>query len=103
MGYPETTASGACTRTAIRVRKKGVVYIGEKPAETSALLKLGTSLPEAESLAAQAPARFQVGKGGWVTVRLAPGETLEDGLMERWIDEAWRMAAPKTVLKLLEG
>lgn len=103
MGYPDTTASGACMRTAIRIRKKGFIYIGVKDSEYNALFKLGPSLDEASALAAQSPANYQVGKGGWVTVRFALDATPPDGLMARWMDEAFRVSAPKTVLKAWEA
>lgn len=101
--YPETSASGVCTRVAIKVRKKGFVFIGARPEEHNALIKLSASLDEASALAAEHPGRYQVGKHGWVTVRMPPGERPPEGLMARWIDEAFRIAAPKSVIKAMDG
>lgn len=103
LAYPETNASGACVRTAIRVRKKGFIYIGVKESEYNALFKLGPSLDEASALAAEAPANYQVGKTGWVTVRFSHEEAPPAGLMERWMEESFRITAPKTVLKAWEA
>lgn len=101
--YPETSATGVCTRIAIKVRKTGFVFIGAKPEEQNALIKISASLDEATALAAEFPGRYQVGKHGWVTVRMPPGERPPEGLMARWIDEAFRIAAPKTVIKKMDG
>ena len=108
LSYPETSATGVCTRMAIKVRKKGFVFIGVKlngddVIEHNALIKISASLEEANALAAEHPGRYQVGKHGWVTVRMAPDEAPPEGLMARWIDEAYRIAAPKAVLKQLDG
>lgn len=103
MAYPEASATGACVRTAVKIRTKGFIYIGVKPGETSALFKLSASLDEAAALAEAAPTRYQVGKGGWVTVRLAPGESPPAGLMPRWIEESFRLSAPKPVLAAWEA
>lgn len=103
MSYPETVASGACTRTAVKVRKKGFIYLGLKGDEYNALFKLGPSLDEAAALAAEAPARFQVGKTGWVTVRFPLDATPPEGLMARWMEESFRLSAPKSVLTAWEA
>jgi hypothetical protein len=39
-----------------------------------------------------------VGSAGWVTIKLPADEMPPDGLIERWIDESFRLQAPKAVL-----
>ncbi len=99
LSFPEVTESGACVRVAFKARKKGFLYMGAKAASHNALLKLADSLPQAEQLAAAEPGRYRVGKGGWVTVEFPRGCAPDLTLMKRWIEESFRITAPKTLLK----
>jgi hypothetical protein len=101
LGYPEVESSGACTRTAFKVRKKGFVYLGEKTdGATSVLLKLAAHQPEADALAIAEPELCKVGNTGWTTLFFDAASPPDLEMVRRWIDDSYRKSAPK---KLVAG
>ena len=100
--YPEAQEGIACEGTAIekrtiKVRNKAFLFLGK----TDAMLKLQESLPEATNLAANEPSRYKVGAHGWVTVTCGNDKSALLDLLERWIDESYRLLAPKQLAALL--
>ncbi len=98
--YPEAHEGIACEGTAVekrtvRARDKAFLFVGAE----EAMFKLGDSLPEATRLASQAPDRCKVGAHGWVTVRDV--DAIPDGVLERWVDESYRLIAPKALVASL--
>ena len=61
-------------------------------------LKLKDSLTEAKKLAKKDPDQYEVGGIGWVKVTYSRDKSPPRGLMERWIDESFRLLAPKAVV-----
>jgi predicted DNA-binding protein (MmcQ/YjbR family) len=47
------------------------------------------------------PTAYGLGKSGWVTAKLAPGETPPVALFKEWIDESYRAQAPKKLVATL--
>lgn len=102
MRYPEAEEGIACKGTAIecttfKARNKAFLFVGAKEIR----LKLQASLAEAAKLAAKDPERYQAGKIGWVTMRLHPGDALPIDVLERWIDESYRLLVPKELATML--
>jgi YjbR protein len=100
--FPEAQEGVACAGTAaekrtVQVRKKAFVFLGA----TDVLVKLRDSLPEALHLAAQEPNRYRVGALGWVTVTIGAGGSAPRELLERWVDESYRLQAPQALLESL--
>lgn len=100
--YPEVHEGIACAGTAlekrtIKARNKAFVFLGA----TDAMLKVGTSLPELTELAAQEPNRYKVGTHGWATVTFGDVETLPLDRLTRWLDESYRLLAPRQLVALL--
>jgi YjbR len=96
MRFAEAEEGIACKGTAIecttfKTHGKAFLFVGGKEIR----LKLQASLAEAGKLAAKEPERYQAGKIGWVTVRLHPGDALPIDVLERWIDESYRLLVPK--------
>jgi hypothetical protein len=101
-GLPEAQEGVACAGTAaekrtVQVRKKAFVFLGA----TDVMVKLRDSLPEALHLAAKEPNRYKVGALGWVTVTIDGGGAAPRELLERWIDESYRLQAPQALLESL--
>lgn len=48
------------------------------------------------------PTGYGLGKSGWVTAELEPGQVPAVDLFERWIDESYRAQAPKKLVKQLD-
>lgn len=100
--YPEANEGIACEGTALekstfKARNKSFLFLGRK----DLMVKLGDSLPEASALAAKEPGRYKVGAPGWVTVTFGEEDALPLDLLERWIDESYRLLAPKGLLAIL--
>ncbi len=101
LALPEVTETGACLRRAFKVKTKGFVYLGQKPDEISVMVKLGPSIPAAEALAAQRT-EIVVGKGRWVTIKLAPGASLAGADLDSWLRESYREQAPAKLADLVQ-
>ena len=63
------------------------------------MVKLGPSLEDA---AAMGDPRVDVGKLGWVTVQFRPDDAPDATLLEAWVEESYRLLAPKTLVKQLD-
>lgn len=85
---PGVDVGESCVNRAYRVGGKAFAYLGDKPDQLRLMVKLGPSLDEAAALAAARPTIFEVGKFGWVTVRLPHADPVAKGLLERWIAES---------------
>ena len=100
--YPGAEEGIACAGTAIekrtiKVRGKAFLFLGAG----DAMLKLSGSLAEATRLAATEPSLFKVGASGWVTAKLNEDEPQRLEVFARWIDESYRLLAPKQLVALL--
>ena len=98
---PDITEGVACAGTVIesrtfKVRDRAFLFLGPREAR----LKLTESQPEARRLAQSAPARVQVGAGGWTKVTLeGEGAAPPTATLDRWVAESHRAYAappPKT-------
>jgi hypothetical protein len=45
---------------------------------------------------------YQVGKSGWVTLRFPAGESPGMAVLERWVDESFRLLVPKRWVAVLD-
>ena len=103
-GYPESHEGIACAGTAVerrtfKARNKAFLFLGA----TDAMFKLGASLTEATRLASKEPDRIRVGANGWVKVIFSSDGSGSPPLdvLERWIDESYRLLAPKALAESL--
>ncbi len=98
LAYPDTVEGASCNNAAFKVRGKAFVFLGENPDTYNFRLKLGESLPEAEQLADKQPEVYFPGMHGWTHVVLPQGKSPPIDLLKRWIDESFRLLAPKSLL-----
>lgn len=101
LAYPETQEGVVCKRIAFKARDKAFLFMGMDSECYDAMVKLRESLAEADRLAAETPDRFKVGGHGWVTVTFPHGQYPPPGLLERWIDESYRLLAPRQLVASL--
>jgi hypothetical protein len=101
LGYPEVEEAGACTKAAFRARGKSFLFLGTEERACNLMLKLHDSLPEATSLATDEPERCKVGTSGWVTLTFPLDSPPPRALLERWIDESYRVLAHKQLVAQL--
>ncbi|HPF38627.1 MAG TPA: MmcQ/YjbR family DNA-binding protein [Phycisphaerae bacterium] len=91
--YPDVDKGTACTQTSFKACGKGFLYIGEQGGRYKAMFKLKDSIAEAEALAAKSPDDYQVGAGGYVTVRFTAEKPMPKKLWTRWLDESYALSA----------
>jgi hypothetical protein len=102
LSYPEAQEGIACAGTAlesrtVKVRNKAFLFLGTN----DVMVKLGESLAEATKLASKTLGWYKAGANGWVKVTFGDGDSPPPGLLERWIDESYRLLAPKQLVALL--
>ena len=95
MSLSGLAAGASCTQSAFKAGKGTFLFIGPGPKGLGfkAMFKLKASMPEAAKLAAQHPARFEVGRTGWVTARFTAEEPLPEGLWSKWLVESYGATA----------
>ncbi len=103
LAFPEVVEGDSCVKRSFKVRKKGFLYLGEKADEYNVMVKLGPSIDEACSLASNRPDTWSVGKAGWAILKFDPAEQPPEGLLERWMEESYRLQAPKKLLAALDA
>jgi predicted DNA-binding protein (MmcQ/YjbR family) len=87
--------------TVAKVRKKIFVFFGGA-ASSQITVKLAESHAHALSVEGARPSAYGLGKSGWVTVPLA-AEGVDSALLREWIEESYRIVAPKTLVAALDG
>jgi YjbR len=102
MRFPEVEEGIACKGTAIEcvtfhTRKKTFLFVGKAELR----LKLDESLAMAAKLAKTEPERFVVGGTAWIKVTFSPDSPPPLDILERWIDESYRLIAPKQLVEML--
>lgn len=101
MTFPEASEGPSCVNRAFKVRKKNFLFVGEKnDGSCKVMLKLGPSLDEAVQLA-RTDSRLDVGSSGWATIRFDPSNRPDVEQLEAWVDESFRLLAPKSLVDLL--
>src|ERR1700712_5809386 len=81
----------------VKVRKKIFVFLGSADTEPLRMsVKLPVSAEHALSIPDAVPTSYGLGRSGWVTVRLHPGNPPLDVLID-WVEESYRTVAPKTL------
>ncbi len=100
LSLPETSEGTSCVNRAFKVRKKNFLFVGEKEDQVRVMVRLG---PSAEQAAELADPRIEVGNHGWTTIRFAASDAPDTDLLLQWVSESYRLLAPKTLLKQLDG
>ena len=105
LNYPEAVLQHPWGHDAVKVRGKMFAAFGgaESPKAFSMTMKLPVSSEMALTLAWAEPTGFGLGKSGWVTARLTAGSGVDLDTMKGWIDQSYRAAAPKALVKPLDA
>jgi hypothetical protein len=101
LAYPEVATIVVCERSAFKARGKSFLFLGEREGEYDLMLKLEGSLDEARLLAKKSPRNYSVGGHNWVTLTFAAGKSPPAALLKDWIDESFRLLAPKSLVAKL--
>ena len=81
----------------VKVRGKIFAFVGGAELLT---VKLDESHGHALSIEGAEPTGYGLGKSGWVTV---PRAGLELDVLRDWVEESYRIVAPKRLVALLDG
>ena len=102
LSLPKATEDHPWGHSALKVRGKTFCWL-DRQETLSATVKLPVSRDFALVFDWAEPAGYGLGRSGWITVRLAPGEEPDLYLLKRWIAESYRAVAPKKLAALVAG
>jgi len=103
LSFPETHEDLPWGHSAFKVKKKTFVFMALEETGISVSIKLRESLFNALALPFTQPTGYGLGKSGWVSASLRPEKDIPISLIDKWIEESFRLIAPKTVLKQLDS
>jgi predicted DNA-binding protein (MmcQ/YjbR family) len=103
LDFPEAHEDFPWGESVMKVRKKVFVFLGSSdPANDPTIgLKLAESVDHARSLAGSEPMAYGLGPHGWTRVPLNHDVGLE--LILDWVEESYRLVAPKTLARQLDS
>jgi predicted DNA-binding protein (MmcQ/YjbR family) len=87
----------------LAVNDKTFAYLSIEGEPFGISCKLPQSSQVALMLPFTSPTPYGLGKSGWVSAKLAPGDAVPVELFMEWIDESYRAQAPKKLVKELDG
>ena len=99
LSLPEAVEDHPWGEDVVKVRGKIVVFLGQEQSR-SMTVKLDESHEHALSIDGAAPTGYGLGKAGWVTV---PYGDVPIDVARDWIEESYRIVAPKRLVAQLDG
>jgi predicted DNA-binding protein (MmcQ/YjbR family) len=100
LAFPDASLDHPWGEEVAKVNGKIFVFLGP-PTSKRMTVKLDESHGHALAIEGAEPTGYGLGKSGWVTVPLrAPGVTLD--LLREWIEESYRIVAPKRLIAELD-
>lgn len=103
LGYPETYEETPWGERVVKVRGKIFMFSGVQDGCLGLTVKLPASGKEVLTRPYASPTGYNLGKSGWVTVRIEQPDAVPMAEMRSWIDESFRTVAPKRLIKVLDG
>ena len=107
LSYPEAWEDHPWGSDAFKVRKKIFYSQGFYDSDEGRVFSLSMKLPDSKldalALPFTEPSHYGMGKHGWVTSRFPPGSDVPVEILRAWIDESYRVVAPKKLVKLLDA
>jgi predicted DNA-binding protein (MmcQ/YjbR family) len=100
--YPGAHEDSPWGHAAFKIGKKVFLFLSVDGDGLSAGVKLDRSRFEALELPFTEPTHYGLGKHGWVTSIFKPKDKIPMGFLEQWIDESYRLIAPKKLVKQLD-
>jgi predicted DNA-binding protein (MmcQ/YjbR family) len=87
--------------TVVKVGKKVFVFLGMGEDGGGCSVKLRESQDQALSAPGAEPTGYGLGKAGWVSIPFK-GRSPAVGLLRDWVEESYRLVAPKKLIKELD-
>jgi predicted DNA-binding protein (MmcQ/YjbR family) len=101
LSFPEASEDKPWGEDVVKVRGKIFVFLGP-PGWKRITVKLDESHAHALSIESAQPAGYGLGKSGWVTVPVR-AEGLTIALLREWVEESYRIVAPKRLVAELDA
>jgi len=102
LSLPEAVEDHPWNETVAKAGKKVFVFFGGDPSRDRITVKLVESHGHALSIEGAEPTGYGLGKAGWVTVPV-DAESVELDLLCDWIEESYRIVAPKRLVSELDA
>ena len=104
LGLPGAHEEFPWGESVVKVTKKVFVFLGKEHGEGSFgfSVKLSISSADALEMPFTEPTGYGLGKSGWVSVRISPGDLPPNDLFLGWIEESYRAIAPKKLVAELD-
>lgn len=103
LSLPEAWEDHPWGDTVVKVRKKIFLFLGQDDGGAARLsIKLSSSHGHAMSVRGATPTGYGLGKAGWVSLTVGSDGPGFD-LLSDWVDESYRLVAPKRLAALLDG
>ncbi|MGP3953601.1 MmcQ/YjbR family DNA-binding protein [Streptomyces sp. 7N604] len=107
LGLPGAVEEFPWGESVIKVNKKVFVFLGvddgSYPPGVTVKLKDEATHEHAMSAPGAEPAGYGLGKAGWVSVPLAEPGAPEPDLLCDWVEESYRVIAPKKLIAELDA
>ena len=101
LSFPESTEEHPWGDTAIKVRGKTFVFMGESAEGFGMSVKLPRSREFALDYPGTKPTPYGLGKSGWVSVQCRDTKAVPLEVLKAWIGESYRAIAPKKLVASL--
>jgi predicted DNA-binding protein (MmcQ/YjbR family) len=101
LGLPGAWEDHPWGDTVVKVGKKVFVFLGDGADTGGCSVKLRESQEQALDAPGAAPTGYGLGKAGWVSVPFK-GRSPAVGLLCDWVEESYRIVAPKKLVKELD-
>jgi predicted DNA-binding protein (MmcQ/YjbR family) len=101
--YPDATQHEPWDHYAIKVRAKTFVFLADGEEGFSVSCKLTGLRAEAKTLPFAEPTGYGLGRSGWMTASFPEPADAPIALLLQWIDESYRVIAPKKLVAVLDG
>ena len=102
LSLPDAVEEHPWEETVAKVRRKVFVFFNGDPARDRITVKLVESHGHALAIEGAAPSGYGLGKSGWVTLAV-DASGLDHALLCDWIEESYRIIAPKRLVAELDG
>ncbi|MGH6869910.1 MAG: MmcQ/YjbR family DNA-binding protein [Rhizomicrobium sp.] len=102
LSYPEATEEHPWGDTAIKVRGKTFIFLGEDGGGLSLSVKLPASREFALEYPFTRPTPYGLGKSGWVSSQFAGPDAPPMDVLEAWLNESYRAIAPKKLTQHMD-
>jgi len=103
LDYPGAHIDHPWGETVVKVNKKVFVFLGMDDDPRGMSVKLDESNEQALSLEGAEPTGYGLGRAGWVSLSFVEGDVPPIGVLRDWLDESYRIVAPKKLVAELDA